>query len=339
MTSRHLIFTSLFCLSIISSITASTDNTIFQKLQSYEEITLTTNLDSLVINKRTGRYQPAKITLKGANQADLNMNIDIRARGKFRRRTCELPPIKLNFAKSDLKAMGLIKNYDKLKLVTQCELEKNYEQHLLKEYWAYKMYNEVTENSYRVKLFKIKYIDDQNPTKIIESYALILENSKELAERLGGELVPQTYGMNPNQVDANSYDQTIFFNYMIGNTDWDLTVQRNLTIVQKEGANSYTVIPYDFDQSKLVNAPYLAKHPSIKVVRADNRHPMGAISSNESLKQLISDFKENKVNFKGYKNCPHLKKKKKGEITGYLYSFYLELRDKAGLRAQFLAAR
>ena len=333
-----LILGSIFSLHAATSSTEDL-STIFQKLNGYEEMILTTNLDSLVLNKKKGVYQTAKLVVKGKNQDQLEMEISIKARGKFRRRTCGLPPIKFNFAKSDLKAMGIVKNYDKLKLVTHCENEKDYEQHVLKEYWAYKMFNTITEDSYRVKLFKITYIHEAAPNRTIQSYAILLENSQELAERLGGDIVPQTYGITPDQTTTTSFDQTIFFNYMIGNTDWALNVQRNLTLIQKDGEQKYTVIPYDFDQSKLVDAPYLTKSPLIKEMKEDNRHAIERLSSEEALQVLTALFKEHKTQFKTYKKCPYLKKKIKGEITSYLYSFFLDLGDKRGLRSELLAAR
>ena len=338
MTKNHF-WLVLFLLGVFPNLAKATPTTIFQKIQTYDQLILTTNLDSLAINKREAPYQSAHLVLKADNQPDLALDISIRARGKFRRKTCEFPPIKLNFAKSDLKSMGLVKNFDKLKLVTHCQAGNDYEQHLLKEYWAYRMYNVVTEDSYRVKLLKIRYVHEPDAKRFIDSYAIILESPYELAERLGGAILPQKYGMTTTDVTTASFDQTIFFNFMIGNTDWALHVQRNLTLIQKEGEKRYTIIPYDFDQSKLVNAPYLAKHPSLKEVKADHRHAMGAISSELALQQLSKDFKQKKSAFKAYKTCPHLKKKIKGEITAYLYSFYLELGDKAGLRSEFLAVR
>jgi len=343
MTWRHLILSYIIlgylplCLHANSKDVAN-QTTIFQKITAYEKLVLITDLDSLVANKRSNKYQAARFLLTGKNQTKLEMDITVRVRGKFRRRTCALPPVKLNFAKSDLKALGLVKNYDKLKLVTHCQQEKNYDQHLVKEYWAYKMYNSVTDASYRAKLLKVKYIHETDPTRTIDSYAIILENPKELAERLGGELVPQSYGMTVDRITATSYDQTVFFNYMIGNTDWALHVQRNLTLVQLDGDQKYTVIPYDFDQSKLVNAPYLAKHPSIKKMKPDNRHAMGELSSDQALNELTALFKQKKGDFKSYKDCKYLKRKTKGEIASFLYSFYLDLGDKSGMQSEFLAA-
>ena len=334
-----LLFLGIAYTSQAATYSTQNNTTIFQKMHDFEEMVLTTNLDSLVQNKRKGTYQPANLVLKGDNQEDLVMNISIRARGKFRRRTCSLPPIKLNFAKSDLKEMGLVKNYDKLKLVTHCEMEKNYEQHLLKEYWAYKMYNTITEESYRVKLFKITYIHEADPTRTIQNYAIVLENTQELAERLGGVVIPKSYGITPDKTTTTSFDQTIFFNYMIGNTDWALNVQRNLTLIQKDGEQKYTVIPYDFDQSKLVNAPYMATSPAIKEITEDNRHAMESVSSEEALQSLIALFKQQKSDLKSFRKCPNLKKKVKGEITSYLYTFFLDLGDKRGMRSEFLAAR
>jgi len=124
---------------------------------------------------------------------------------------------------------------------------------------------------------------------------------------------------------------------MIGNTDWAVLVQRNLTLVQKNGEKGYTVIPYDFDQSKLVNAPYMCRNSDIKEIKACNRHAMGVISTESALKQLSGTFKKYKTDFKEYRNCSFLKRKIKGEMTSYLYSFYMELGDKSGMKEEFLA--
>ena len=47
-------------------------------------------------------YQPATLAFVGADGAESEWEIKIRTRGKYRRRICDQPPIKLNFDKKEL---------------------------------------------------------------------------------------------------------------------------------------------------------------------------------------------------------------------------------------------
>ena len=108
------------------------------------------------IPKRNTEKHPAVFSFTDQSGAVQTWNIKVNLRGKFRRTRCEnLAPLKLNFKKSELKAAGLAK-FDDMKLVTHCMSSKSDAKALLqKEYLAYRLYNELTENSYRVQLLKI----------------------------------------------------------------------------------------------------------------------------------------------------------------------------------------
>lgn len=137
--------------------------TVFQHLQGYQKMLIKTNLDSLMLNKAAGEKQDAFVITSGKNLELIKLPIKIAARGKFRRRTCDLPPIWIDFPKETLKAWGLFPRYDKLKLVTHCLLDQENRQALLKEYWIYKMHNELTENSFKVHLIEVIYVHSEDP--------------------------------------------------------------------------------------------------------------------------------------------------------------------------------
>ncbi len=48
----------------------------------------------------------------------------------------------------------------------------------------------------------------------------------------------------------------MLFEYMIGNTDFSIWALHNVRIVQKPDAHAAIAVPYDFDLSGLVHAPY-----------------------------------------------------------------------------------
>ncbi|MEM6378108.1 MAG: hypothetical protein AAF705_07840, partial [Bacteroidota bacterium] len=96
----------------------------------------------------------------------------ISLRGKTRRQICEFPPLKLNLDEDALEAQGL-KTLDKYKLVTHCIDDSEL---VLKEFLAYKLYNQLTDYSFRVRLVKLTYVDKGGEMESIEQYGILLEN-------------------------------------------------------------------------------------------------------------------------------------------------------------------
>ena len=165
-------------------------STIFQKIveDKVSTIKILTDFDLLLNNRRKNIEQNAHISLVSTDGKKLNMSVKIRVRGVYRRIVCEqMPPLRLNFEDKDLDSLGLNPEFDKLKLVTHCIESEDSEQVLLREYWAYKLYNQVTPNSFKVHLVKVVYINTQNKKEQIEKLAFIIENNNELADRIGVE--------------------------------------------------------------------------------------------------------------------------------------------------------
>lgn len=296
--------------------------TIFTQLQIADQLVVKTNLDSLLLNKKREDYQAAQLIVHSKNKEIVNLPIKIKSRGKSRRIMCDIPPLKLNFKKTDLSRLGLDQSFDKIKLVTHCQLDGSMENLLLKEYWTYRFYNNISPNSFRVKLIKITYLHDSDEKRKIDSYAVIIENSAEMAQRIGGIIVKQ-YGVNTSQLVANDYHNLLVFNYMIGNTDWDVRFQQNVKLVKKKGQDKLIVVPYDFDQAKLVDAPYIKVNTKLRTPRVDNRYIMDPLYDPLVLANNIKQFKNfKKDGFQIHENCSYLKKKDKKRMSRYLESFY-----------------
>jgi len=294
--------------------------TLFQKIQQYEQIEIVVNFDSLMAGRRKNTEHPAQITLKRAGQPNLELATKVRPRGKFRRMRCDLPPIRLNFEKPVLKAMNLYQKYDKLKLVTHCNAKEGDAKYLLKEYWTYKLFNEVTDSSFRVHLLEITFIDEIDATRKIESYAFVIENSDEMAHRLNGEIVEEI-GTLPSAIAPSSYHDALLFNYMIGNSDWQIKLQKNLKLVKHNNSDLYTIVPYDFDFAVLVNPPYM------RVDGAKSRldlHNRATTSTDEvNLNKCLNKFKRlRKTGFTCFSKCDKLAAKEKTEMAAYIKSFY-----------------
>ena len=65
-------------------------------------------------------------------------------RGKFRRMRCQFPPLRVQFKKDTLRALGLADHND-LKLVTHCmDDPDSSRENILREYLCYRLYNILT---------------------------------------------------------------------------------------------------------------------------------------------------------------------------------------------------
>jgi len=309
--------------------------TLFQHLQQYDKILIKTKFDSLMVSRSRAGKQEAVLIAVGDNT--LKMSLSVEPRGVFRRRTCDVPPLKLDFSKPELDSLGLHPNYDHLKLVTHCMLNTENRLSILKEYWTYKMYQEVTPNSFLVHLFEITYQDINNKENKIKNLAFLIENTEEMAHRINGTII-RGMGKTPADITPASYQETLLFQYMIGNTDWDVLLERNVKFVQKPNENKLTLVPYDFDFTGFTKPPYWKLVPVAgKKLNVDNRIPMGVFNSEVALLETASRFLAlKKTGFQCYKTCPILTASDKKIMGDYLQSFFRLLKKESSLTKLFL---
>src|ERR1700761_2985993 len=97
---------------------------------------------------------PATVSLAGGPA----MPIELRARGYTRRTAgyCSFPPLSLKFEKKSIHGT-LFQGQHRLKLVTYCRPAADYEQRVILEYTAYRLYNLITPISYRVRSAQVTY--------------------------------------------------------------------------------------------------------------------------------------------------------------------------------------
>lgn len=303
--------------------------TIFQKMGAYQQMEITLNFDSILASRRSDIEQPAQIKLSGGDQMDLSLKLKVRPRGKYRRLRCDWPPLRLNFSNSQLKGLNVYHKYDKIKLVTHCKNDAKAAQTLLKEYWTYKMYNDVSDNSFRVHLLEVTYIDAADAARRMESYAFVIENNQEMAHRIDGKLV-EGVGFKPDALAVDTYQDMVLFNFMIGNTDWKISTQKNLKLVRHKNRELLTIVPYDFDGSKIVNPTYLD-------IVVNNAIFSGTFKDMASLQKSIEKFKRlEKKEFTNFKSCEILNKSDKNAMNMLIKEFFRAIKHKKKLEGIFL---
>lgn len=200
---------------------------------------------------------PAQLLVRGPRGDAVEIPIQVRTRGNFRlrQRTCpDLPPLRLNFPETQ--PLGTIfDSQDKLKLVTHCRNSDRSEQDLLEEYLVYRIYNQLTDVSFRVQLARITYLDTSGESDPVRRMGFLIEDDDALGVRLGGIMVDVTRSI-PTDFVLDQISLMYVFQFMVGNVDWGTGVGHNVRVVNRNF--EYLPIPYDFDWSGFVDAPYAA---------------------------------------------------------------------------------
>lgn len=199
-------------------------------------------------------YHPMTLYYKPNDTSEILIPLKTRVRGNFRRdkANCSIyPPLLLNFPKNETTKSTIFEGQDKIKLVTPCRGDDL----VIREYLVYKLYNLVTEKSFKARLAKVYFEDVQKKTKTISAYCILLEDENELAQR------NQMFHWNRKGIRIESTNQNDFlkmaiFQFMIGNTDWSVPYLHNIKLITADSAVLPCTVPYDFDHSGIVDAPY-----------------------------------------------------------------------------------
>lgn len=285
------------------------------------KIVVSSDFDLLLENRLKAHRQDAIVKIEGEDGSLRFWNTKIEARGKSRRLKCtDMPPIRLIFNRKEMRAASLSDIHKKYKLVTYCLEKEANNQSVLKEYWAYKMYNQLTNNSFRVRLLEVTYENTADNSSIVR-YGFLIENDDELANRLNGEEETH-WGFTRDSIQANNYQDVILFQYMIGNTDWEMSVLRNLVTVTTEAQPTLPVmIPYDFDASGIVDASYALPNPNVNQTSVRQRIVMGNFDDEVLLQSTREKFLKLYENGWCFEICPYLSEDSKAEMKDYLKDF------------------
>ena len=206
---------------------------------------------------------PATIVYRDASNREQRVSSALRTRGRYRKDTveCALPALFVFFT-GDTKDT-LFADENMLPLTTHCARPAEYEQYLLKEYLAYKIYEALSSNSLRVRLVHVTYRDSAGRLAPLERYAFFTEHFDSFARR-HGVAVRSKQLFDPRTADANEVAVFDLFQYAIGNTDWSAVKGHNVLVVASENGLA-TPVPFDFDFSGLVDAEYASVAPELAI--------------------------------------------------------------------------
>jgi hypothetical protein len=226
-------------------------------------VTLKTDMTALISGSIKENYQSAIFSSKLADSSVLSEEIRIGIRGHTRRKLCYIPPLRLNFHNT---TSPKLYSLNSLKLVGACKGGDYYRQLLLKEYLIYKMYNLLTEKSFRVRLLNITYEDNKGKKKTSAQYGFFVEGIDEMAKRNRCKEW-ENIKINNESPDREQMTMLAIFQYMIGNTDWSVRAYHNIKLIvsRKDSIAKPYAVPYDFDYSGMVNAYYAVPQPQLGI--------------------------------------------------------------------------
>jgi hypothetical protein len=286
------------------------------------ELSLSFDISAFKRQKSKEEYLPALLTCYLSKTDSVNKEIKIKARGNVRLSICSFPPIRINFKKEG-SSNDEFSNIDKVKLVTHCE--PNHQTYTLKEYLAYKLYNVITDYSFRVRLARIKYINTAKKSKPDIEYAFFIEPVEILGKRINGIEV-KTTNLTQKNIRPEMMDRMAIFNYMIGNTDWSVPIKHNVVIFSQgfsDNPNLGAIVPYDFDYAGLINAEYAVPFPDLGLKSVLERRYLGVCRSQDVFMKELKEFPEKKNELiKVINDFPYLNAREKKEMILYLEGFF-----------------
>ena len=288
-------------------------------------------------------YFPGQWSYTDENGETQRLEVSIRLRGNFRRSYCELPPIRLNFKKSEVKGT-LFDGQDKLKLVSPCQHGLKSQQDLLLEYMAYRIFETLTDYSFGARLIRLSYVDTDDRLKSWTDYAFVIEDEGDIGKRLDldkANVAENRFG----ELDQPTTALAELFQMLISNHDYSVLqgpageycCHNSVMYTREEAADKRIPIPYDFDMSGLVNADYAAppSHLPIRLVRT--RYYRGLCQPPEVMDATIAHLLSKKQEVIDlFRNQRELSRLSRTRNINYIRKFYAILEDENALKEQVL---
>ena len=264
--------------------------------------------------------QPIRITIKGpikrlASSEDRSRNVaatlsmgaeslpvQLSPRGitRLRKETCDFPPIRVDFSGAP-PATSMFAGQRRLKLVTHCRSSESFQQYPLLEYATYRLYNVLSPMSFRTRLAQVDYIEDDG-RPVTSRVGFFIEDLGDVARRNG--MSEARVGARIPVASLNPADAARFavFQYLISNLDWAMqagpdgdTCCHNSRLIGLNGAVPYTTVPYDFDYSGFVDAPYAAPPEGINVSSVKVRRYRGFCRHHAETLKAAADIRGQKA--------------------------------------------
>jgi len=264
--------------------------------------------------------------------------------GISRLRECQLASLAMTVTENDVLDTPF-EGQRTLRLVTPCRLGGDYDKYTMLEYLVYRSYAVIAEPALQVRLVRVRFQNSKKPGKDVVRYAFFIEDIGDAAAR-GGRAWLDIQSQRTSDLDATQLTVMTLFQYMVGNTDWSAVKGRsddrcchNVAVFGEKGGDLNTVLPFDFDQTGLVNPPYAAPpDPSLGIQRVTDRKYRGLCEHNHQLPTAITLFNEKRPELEALFRRDELPYQKERErALKFIAGFYDTINDPRKLEKKILS--
>jgi hypothetical protein len=281
------------------------------------------DIKEFIKNKYGEEYMEAKIAYKNNEGTDTEKMVRIRPRGNSRIKLCYLPPIRMDFDDEDYQ-LDLFDEFGKVKLASTCKVASNNEQYLIKEYLSYKIYEALTDVSFKTYFFKVNFIDSEGKKKPFSSYSFFIEDIDDVAKR-NNAIEVENEGLLPVHLDRPSMNLFAMYQYLISNVDWHIPNLHNVKLIKSLDHKKPLPmpIPYDLDYSGLVNTNYAVPHERVPIESITERYWLGNCLEDAEYETVVNSFLEKKDEILSiFEECEHLEKFNKNMAIRFINQFF-----------------
>lgn len=297
--------------------------------------------------ERDRKYQgtyPATLEYQDHEGNKQTLKLTVERRGVKRQEACRIPPIRLRFEKEEVKGT-LFRGETSLKMVTHCQNSDRYDQYYLLEMMAYRMYNRITDYSFRVQPLSVTYKDSEKGDVEPDRFAFVIEDDSDVAKRndLKKLEIQQIF---PHWQDSAATSDFSLFQYMISNLDWsalrgpDEECCHNVKLIAPrpfEPGDKAIPVPYDFDSSGFVNPPYAAPPDGLGVNSVTQRLYRGFCAHNDTLEASRQKYLSRESEILAVLDSDsRLADRTKKKTVDYLERFFDILKDDKDFKRQVI---
>ncbi len=313
--------------------------------RDFLQIRLTGPLQSLSRDRDSDpHYRPATLAYTASDGHRVEIAVKLRPRGNSRRDhyVCAFPPLRVNLPEKQVQGT-LFEGQNKLKLVTHCRPSQRYAAYVYKEYLAYRMLNQVTDVSFRVRGLEIVWIDSDRGGRTESHFGFFIEDKRRLAKRLHLNPV-EPDRVDPATLEPDHTSLVELFQYMIGNTDFSFIAPaegehccHNAVLMANADAH-YLPVPYDFDISGLVDPPYAVVDGGLPIASVRDRLFRGFCRPADVERRAVARFREAEPAIVAVVNTETpLAGRARRVAQDYVTSFFSMLKDPDRLERRILA--
>jgi hypothetical protein len=292
-------------------------------------------------------YRDATLVWADPSGTEVRIPVKIKPRGKSRRNkdACKFPPLRLNLAKHAAPNTPFA-DLDKIKLVTHCgrlgATDPAYAGRVRLELLLYRVFSRISPIGLRVRAMDVTYVDSGNHAERSAHAGFLIEPEEMLARRTGMAM-PKTESIEIEQLDAAQASLVEMFEYFAGNTDFSMTRGANgelccHNVILLQGGGGMVPVPYDFDATGVVGAPYARPAKMLGIRNVQTRLYRGYCRPEADVQATLDVFRQARPDIYAlFRDDERLDRATAEKTIAYLDEFYATIDRPDELKSKVLS--